>query len=211
MDSIEILRDYHSNLLRYMRQREGEIVKFWAVLFSALGTFGWAIKFYNSDLLFISIISFICILILAWGITFASCLSYHHRCFQKVMSEIESKIGLKDYLPTKWHFSKNKNFSLWDFLPEVYRWHIIYLFIAVILIIGISVCKTLSILYIWQRWILFIGIIILLGSIFHFRLFELRRKFEKLYHKKKCETETKGFLLSFLFCNLHIKRLRKTN
>jgi len=209
MDDKEVLKDYHLALLECMRQREGAMLNFCGVLITALGGFAWALH-YNSNLLLFSSVSLICILILAWGAMSALCLSYHHRCFQKVMSKIERKICLKDFLPPKWNVPEDKTFSLWEFLPEIYRWHIICFSFIIILITSILVYKKFSIVCIWQKWIFIMGVIMLFWSTFHFRLLQFKKGYEKLY-EKKCETKTKGILPDFFLRDLHIKRLRKTD
>lgn len=188
MDYKEVLKDYHLALLECMRQREGAMLNFCGVLITALGGFGWALSHSSNLLLFLSV-SLICILILVWGTMSALCMGYYHRCFQKVMSEIEREIYLKDFLPPDWNVSKDKAFSsLWEFLPEIYKWHIVCLSSVIIIIMSSSTCKALPILCNWQRWIFLLGevvIITILWSIFYPTFCEFRKKYAELYVKKK--------------------------
>jgi hypothetical protein len=154
----EILKSYHISLGNYMRQRESNTFQFLGTLISALGTFGWAITKDFSDSRILLLVSFICILILYWGIFVALCFSYYHRCFQKVMSKIEKeKLLISNILPPDWYMDESKNKSenkskkssiwdFWHFYPEVYKVHTVFLFMGILVILGTVLKSTACIL-----------------------------------------------------------------
>jgi len=192
----EILKSYHISLGNYMRQRESNTFQFLGTLISALGTFGWAITKDFSDSRILLLVSFICILILYWGIFVALCFSYYHRCFQKVMSKIEKeKLLISNILPPDWYMDESKNKSknkskkssiwdFWHFYPEVYRVHTIFLFMGILVILETVLQSTACIL---QKGLL--TFIVSLGLGIYIKCLKCYLgKLETLYQEKNGDT-----------------------
>jgi len=201
----EILKSYHISLGNYMRQRESNTFQFLGTLISALGTFGWAITKDFSDSRILLLVSFICILILYWGIFVALCFSYYHRCFQKVMSKIEKeKLLISNILPPDWYMDESKNESknksennskkssildFWHFYPEVYRVHTIFLFMGILVILVETVLKSTTCILQKGLLTLIVFLILILPYICCLKCY--LGKLETLYQEKNGDTTRK--------------------
>jgi membrane protein implicated in regulation of membrane protease activity len=114
-DGNNLMLDIHKELLQEIRERERDILKFWAIFISAFGSWILAAgKFLDnfgkcnepSGYLWIFlVVSVFALILLAWGLCLVLYYGYHYRMFQKVLYAIEEKQNLtkEGIIPHKWN------------------------------------------------------------------------------------------------------------
>ncbi len=117
---------YHDTLLREMRSREGDVLKFLAFVVPALTGFAWLLTRNRAEMCILQFTGVVILieLILLWGAQYVLALSYNCRCLQLQLVKLERQCGLHHAVLTLWQQPKCFVNCKGKLVPDVFRVHL---------------------------------------------------------------------------------------
>ena len=163
-ENFQMARSQYELFVKSLDKHYSEVLKFLAIIVPSLAAFGIAVnQFVGSNspmpLSYFLFVTFTALTVLGWGAVYVLTLSYRFQYLRFIVSKIEAKYELTDFMPTSFapeKMTRRESLSL-EILPEIMKIHFSFFIISIIMVIVTS-----SFLLDYLMWIVLIPLLGLL-------------------------------------------------
>jgi hypothetical protein len=184
-ENFQMARSQYELFVRSLDKHYTEVLKFLAIIVPSLAAFGIAVNQFISSSSpmpssYFVFVTFAALAVLGWGAVYVLTLSYRFQYLRFIVSKIEEKYELTDFMPTSFapvKMTRRESLSL-EILPEIMKVHFSFFIISIIIVIVTS-----SLLLDYVMWIVSIPLfgLLLLIVIYLLGCLYFPDKYNKLF------------------------------